>query len=415
MTHEDKILHLLLDRYERSGHCLPGKASNRRVGLSMTRGEYPGYRENDPDAEEVNQAVAVLASKGLVTPYWRYEGWLLDRVCLNLDALDRAYAVIGRVSLAKTAETLLSLIGKAETLIQTPWKLRFLEEEMERLQSNLHPSRLLPEDTAQTEAILKVLQYTENGPELMRVISTGCFHDSKYLERYLLPSLVSITKAYEPEMITYRALGDEDLPRNVVLEQLGILVYPEIFEFCGDIRLIFPESAFSTGAFQNGFCLHSENLRTLIKAELAGIHTLFFVENRTNYRYLVLRGVPEKTLLIYHGGFYSPAKRRLFTMLYNSAPSAKALFWGDIDLGGFLMFTRLKKNIFHSLIPWKMLLEDFEPYKEYGVERSQTYLDTLRAKLEEEQIDPIFSLTARAIIKERVTVEQEIMLWNYSD
>ena len=60
------ILNLLLDRYERSGHCLPGKQSNRRVALSLTRGEYPPYRENDPYTQEINRAIERLAAEQLV-------------------------------------------------------------------------------------------------------------------------------------------------------------------------------------------------------------------------------------------------------------------------------------------------------------------------------------------------------------
>lgn len=82
MTPELDILNLLLDRYERSGHCLPGKQSNQRVAVSLTRGEYPPYRENDPHTSGVNAAVERLTAEGLVTFACRkgYEGWLVERL-----------------------------------------------------------------------------------------------------------------------------------------------------------------------------------------------------------------------------------------------------------------------------------------------------------------------------------------------
>jgi len=51
----------------------------------MARGEYSGYRENDPCVIEVNHVVEALAAEGLVSFFWRkgYEGWLLDKVCLE--------------------------------------------------------------------------------------------------------------------------------------------------------------------------------------------------------------------------------------------------------------------------------------------------------------------------------------------
>jgi len=412
MTREIEILNLLLDRYERSGHCLPGRESGRRVMLHMKR-DYADYRENNPFATEVNHTIQGLEEEGFVSFSWckGYEGWLLDEVWLNLNSVDEAYIRAKREPLSTSSDALYYIVCQTITKIRTPWKLRFLEEEAERLRKSLRPSRLLPRDIVQAEAIMKVLQYTENGPELMRVISTNCFRDSKYLERNILSQLVSITKAYDPDLVEYRAMGNEYLTQNVVLKQLGIITYPEILEFCGNIHLAFPATQINTEAFENGFCFQSENLHLLSSIELSCIKTLLFVENRTNYRRLVLQGIPDTTLVIYHGGFYSPVKRRLFHMMSDSAgTSRESLFWGDIDLGGFLMFTRLKRDLFPNLIPWKMGLEDFERYKACGIRQSTSYLGSLQNKLEEKKIDPIFFPVARAMLKEGVTIEQEIMI-----
>ena len=413
MTREQEILNVLLDRYERSGHCLPGKTSNRRIALSLGRGEYAPYRENDPQAEEINYVVQTLAEKKLVSFSWRkgYEGWLLDKVYLELETLPHAYKLAGRTPLTHSAETFLDMVQQAMKSLHTPWKLRFLEDEAERIQKKLRPSRLLPENQAQAEALLAVLQYTERGPELMRVISTNCFHDSKFLEKNLLPSLVSIAKAYEPDLVTYRALDQDILTQSVILKQIGILTYPEIFEFCGDVCLKFTDTTVETAPFQNGFCLQSENLEQITEFGLGRLQTILFVENRTNYRRLVLNGIPGKTLIVHHGGFYSPAKRELFRLIAgNVLPSAKVFFWGDLDRGGFLMFTRLKKELFPTLAPYKMGIDEYEAYQAYGIERTPGYLRTLQQQMEAHQFDVTFAPVAQAILRNGVTVEQEIML-----
>ncbi len=413
MTQEQEILNVLLDRYERSGYCLPGKSSNRRIALSLGRGEYAPYRENDPQAEEINRVVQALADKKLVSFSWRkgYEGWLLDKVYLELEMLPHAYRLAGRTPLTHTAETLLDMVQQAVKSIHTPWKLRFLEDEAERIRKKLRPSRLLPENHAQAEGLLKVLQYTECGPELMRVISANCFHDSKFLEKRLLPALVSIARAYEPDLVTYRELDKDILTQSVILKQIGILTYPEIFEFRGDACLTFADTTVETAPFQSGFCLQSENVGQITEFGLERIKTILFVENRTNYRRLVLNDMPGETLIVHHGGFYSPAKRELFRLIARSAPpSAKVLFWGDLDWGGFLMFTRLKKELFPTLLPYKMGIDEYEAYKAYGVERTPSYLQTLQQQMEAHQFDGVFTPVAQAILKNGVTVEQEIML-----
>lgn len=413
MQHDVNILNLLLDRYERSGHCLPGRQSNKRIALSMRPKEYAAYKDNDPEAQEINSAVLALANEGLVSFAWRkgYEDWLLDKVYLKLDRLSDAYTRANRIPLAVTAQSLRQLIQFAREQITTPWKRQFLRDEYARLCEKLRPSQLLPQDTALTEAILKVLVYTEQGPELMRVISTSCFRNSKYLEKNLVSRLVSIAKAYEPELLKYRAMEEDVLSQNEVLKQIGILTYPEIYELHGCISLVLPEAVVDTGAFGGGFCLQSENVDSLLRLQLGGTKTVLFVENRTNYRRLVLNGGMEDTLIVFHGGFYSQAKRKLFRIIAENLPaSTEVKFWGDIDLGGFLMFTRLKRDLFPELAPYRMDLEEYETFKAFGIERSATYLDLLRQRLTDESFEPIFNSVAEAIIASGRTIEQEIML-----
>ena len=413
MEHDEAILNLLLDRYERSGHCLPGKQSNKRIALSMRPKDYPAYKDNDPKAQEINSIVLAMADEGLVSYTWRkgYENWLLEKVYLELDCLPDVYARTGRVPLADTAEALCQLLQSVQIQIRSPWKRQFLADEATRLREKLRPSQLLPQDPAMAEAVLKVLVYTEQGPELMRVISTNCFRDSKYLERNLLSKLVSIARAYEPELIQYRAMEEDVLSQNEVLKQIGILTYPEIYEMHGCVTLILAGSEIDLRVFEGGFCLHSENIGLLSKIALGQTKTILFVENRTNYRRLVLNGGMNDTLIVYHGGFYSQTKRKLFQVLADHlSASTEVRFWGDIDLGGFLMFTRLKRDLFPCLIPYRMDQSEYEAYRAYGIVRNTAYLDSVRQRMADESFDPIFSSVAEAILKNGRTVEQEIML-----
>lgn len=123
----------------------------------------------------------------------------------------------------------------------------------------------------------------------------------------------------------------------------------------GGISLVLAQAAVDTGAFGGGFCLQSENVDSLLKLQLGGIKTVLFVENRTNYRRLVLNGGMEDTLIVFHGGFYSQTKRKFLRMIADNLSASKEVkFWGDIDLGGFLMFTRLKRDLFPQLVPYRM-------------------------------------------------------------
>lgn len=413
MKHDEAILNLLLDRYERSGHCLPGKQSGKRVMLTMSPRTYAPYKDNNPETQNINAYVLLLEKEGLVSYSWRkgYENWLLDKVYLNLDKLPDAYAQVSRTPLSQTAEKLQQLIIDAQSQITTPWKLAFLRDEYQRLCDKLHPSQLLPQDPAMAEAILKVLIYTERGSELIRIISTNCFRNSKYVEQNLDSKLISIAKVYEPELQEHCAMEEDVLSKNEILKQIGILTYPEIFEMHGNINLVLPDTILQVGTFQHGFCLQSENVELLQQISLNGIKSILFVENRTNYRHMVMNGGVKDTLIVYHGGFYSQAKRKLFQLLADSlTDSVATLFWGDIDLGGFAMFTRLKRDLFPALEPYRMGLEDYETYKNLGMLRSSAYLESLKKQMRDGTFDPIFNPVASAIINCGQTVEQEIML-----
>ena len=98
-------------------------------------------------------------------------------------------------------------------------------------------------------------------------------------------------------------------------------------------------------------------------------------------------------------------------MLADALPDGAAVqFWGDIDLGGFAMFTRLKRDLFPALEPYRMGLDDYEAYRNHGLVRSSTYLESVEKQMTEGTFDPIFHPVARAIIHNGQTVEQEIML-----
>lgn len=206
-------------------------------------------------------------------------------------------------------------------------------------------------------------------------------------------------------------MEEDVLSQNEVLKQIGILTYPEIYEMHGSVSLVLEGAVIDIDLFSGGFCLQSENVGSISKLQLGGIKTVLFVENRTNYRRLVLNGGLEDTLIVFHGGFYSQAKRNYFRLIADAiSPSTEVKFWGDIDLGGFLMFTRLKRDLFPGLVPYRMDQDEYEVYKAFGIERSTIYLDLLRQRMVDESFDPTFNSVAEAIIANGRTIEQEIML-----
>lgn len=413
MNIQNELLNRLLDKYERSGHCLPGKNSNRRVGIPLDEAEFPYYQQNRRErVEEVNTAIGKMQSAGLVTFQYQkgYEGWLIEKVFLNLGGLLNAYRVAERSPVSLQAREMQEVLADAYAQSGRAWVRRFIEDEQTRLRETFRASRLLPEKPDLAKDLFSALKASEKESQLMRVLSVQCFQDSKHLERELLSFLLSVARRYEPDIAAYSHQNDERLTDNEVLTQIGILRYPEIFEFCGDITLIVQGVSVPTAPFPRGFCLQSETLADVQDIRLDGIRRVYFVENRTNYRALVLRGIPSEVLLIHHGGFYSPSHSCLFRKIVRDAKENMLFyFWGDLDLGGFQMLERLRKNIVPNLRPYRMGSSELYRYLKTGKPRNAEYLHRLE-QLQSETDNTVIRDGITAILQTGITVEQESML-----
>ena len=142
---------------------------------------------------------------------------------------------------------------------------------------------------------------------------------------------------------------------------------------------------------------------------LEHIGKIVFIENKTNYDEYVLSEMAANELVIYHGGFLSPQKRKLVSMISQAiSKGVPVYFWADIDLGGFQMFAHLQQLI-PELQPMRMTGEDVVAYHETGLSRSVDYLEKLRAALEKAEY-PLFENAIKCIIEYGVTIEQEVFL-----
>lgn len=402
------ILNMLLDKYERSSYVL-GKSSGRAVAIAPR--ELESYNCHDYESvHTIRNAVSELEREGIVySEPVKGNPHLIQRICLVLDNTDKAYGFASRTPIFERKYQFIQLIESTISDIKTEWILNFLREEYEYIRSKAKPNKYFFEDIDMTKALCKVLIFIDNSEAMMmRNVSVQCFNDSKYIERNLAEKLISIARHYEPELVIYKETEHEKLTNNQILEQIGILTHSEIFEFCGKAGFIVRGENVNISCFDKGFCLQSEMVDSIDEINLREIEAVLFVENRTTYRQIIMQGVPDKLLVIYHGGFYSPVKGSFIRKLYNQVSNVRYYFWGDIDLGGFMMYDRLRKNIIPELRPYRMDLQTFISGVAYGMDRSNSYCDTLLKYLASNEGSP-FADIIRYIIRDKKTVEQEIL------
>jgi hypothetical protein len=240
--------------------------------------------------------------------------------------------------------------------------------------------------------------------ELERVLSTRLFGDSKYFERELRAKVLSILRHLAKQG------GREFEEDEQLLEERGIAKWPEILEFRGPLKVHMDDGRAPDftdhiyGAYING-----NAVKHVQRVQLDGISGIVSIENKANYTWYITTHQNEEELVLYHGGFFSPAKGRFFRLIAEAAESRpiRVHHWSDIDVGGFRIFLRLKKEIFPQAEPMKMDVETLIKYRNRCMPLEKgAYRDTLTHCLS----DPAYGMFKEVIsvmLSENIRLEQE--------
>lgn len=411
MKYKKLVLDRLLDRYEKSRSFIDGN-SKRRVMLKMTKGDFPEYDIEKPLIRETfNSIVEELAEKGLVGFDWlkHEKGNIIEKVWLNVSRVGDCYAEIGRKARRIVLDALLSRVIDIKVKAKGGWIAEFLAETEQSIKEKASTAGLLPADEEQAVAILEVLdslRKLEGGQCLERVFSLRCFNDSKYFEKKVRNRLVGIIKRYCLEQELMDEMSDDD-----ALMQVGILQSPEQVDFKGGICGAVNGRKIDFSAFIHGISLNIDTIKDLVIEGMGNVRKILFIENKANYIHFLAENKDNTLMTVFHGGFYSPAKGIFFRKLYEAAflHGIEFYHWGDIDLGGFMIFKRLKTNIIPTLKPYLMDRKAFESKIEYGVEFDLKYAEKLKMLLEDEQFYE-FKDVLKLMLEKSIKLEQEAFL-----
>ena len=405
------ILNRLLDKYENSKHLLEPNASNRRVMLRINKKELPEYDYEDALVRDAyNTAALELERSSLIRLEWAREQSVLSAVILNLDQVMRCYERGNRTHPKIRAEHVASLVSDGLANISVLWITAWRDAVCEETRSLMRvPAFCEENDRLLQDLILSFRRYAElPGSVTMRSFSSQCFHDTKYFERNVRKTFLRIARKYCAELAA--VCEESDLSERDELAFLGIYARPELYELSGDCDIQTLHGIIRVGAAAPyGLALPSTLVDDITGFDLSRIHSITFLENKTNYDTYLLTEKRLDELVVYHGGFLSPQKKKLFSKFaIAAAETVEMRFWADIDLGGFRMFEQLQR-ILPRVKPMRMGGRFVEQYHQNGLMRSTEYL----AKLKKDMLAgsyPQFLDAIREILKYGVTIEQETFL-----
>jgi len=405
------LLDKLLDKYERSIFFRQGRIPDRRIMLKLYdggRSDFPQYEIEDADKlYAINSAVLELAAAKIVRFKWMCgdEEHFIAEVWLNFDNLADAYNCVGRQPKIRVVDEVCHDIVVVLQQVRSEWIKKYLEDIYTVISGKRDIGNKLPTDSDERADLLRALTFIDQigtAEILERVFSLQCFGDSKRFEQKIKTRLLSILRKYLDV--------DDDTTDEELLKQIGIVKYPEQFEFCGSVSLEFKCGTvdFAPLYFGSSICL--ADLQRAVLTIAPGTQKILSIENRANYIYYIQTNKTAQELVIYHGGQYSPSKKLFFQMLAEAMPEQCTWYhWGDIDYGGFSMLARLRREIKPDILLYKMSVLEIERYNCFTAEISNAYKEKLCKLL---QIPELYDCREclKLMIQNCIRLEQEALL-----
>lgn len=401
MDYESLILDKLLDKFEER---IP--TSNRRVRIILDKKEVKVPNIESSEYIEFREAMIQLKDKGFIDIDWIRKDYIIKSLWLNLDNVNTVYHYLERQTRNSKNSLILEIIEKTLQKITISWIRDYLETERDNI---LVKEKIAGIWCKEQKIIFDFLAALEGVDKLngnavsMRVFSIKVYGNSKKFEREIKQLIIPVIKRFEPNLADVEEISDRE-----VLAQVGIIMMPETFEFCGNIKINFTNGEVDFSPIIKGSCISSESVSDIHSVKIFNTEKIIFIENKTNYSEYCLNSKAEGELVIYHGGFYSPQRGEFFRKLCAST-NLPIYFWGDIDYGGFKMYVRLKNNIISNLQPMNMDLLSYNRYKTKGLPKNDEYITKLSFLKADENYNEFFDVMD-AIIVEKTTVEQEAFL-----
>lgn len=407
--HQKQLLDKLIQKYENSAHANPNKDNSKRRIMYHLK-SYRAYDVQDFDiVEEINADMEELQSKGYIQIEYDQEHVNhMKTIILNLDRVSDIYQeYYGKQSKNDEAQQLSQLLQDYQKKIKTTWIQAFIQDEQTYLVSNGCLHKYVGKDIDHIKQLFMVLAYIDEGRNnFMRAMSNDLFHDTKYFENELKSSFLSLIHRYEPTYLMAKA-DDYEMRESEIFRSLGFQLYPEEFAWCAPIQLYLKDgTCMDTTPFQKGFILSGDMLSDIQHMEIQA-KRIMLIENKANY-YHYIKHKQSDEAIVFAGGHYSPVRKQLYECMREEF-QGEIYLSSDIDLGGFLMFARLKNEVFPNLKPYHMSLDIYEKYLKYARNVDEAYLDKIKKARSREDL-AIFHDVMDAIVKHKKALEQEAMI-----
>lgn len=412
--YQRQIMTALLDKYERSSFFREGVQPTRRIMLKLYDGGQTDFPQYDIEQAEkrtlINRAVVALSETQLVSYQWMKgeQGHIIAKVWLNYDELADAYALYNRQPKGDAIDDIcLKLLDELDKVHNTDWAKRYISDLYDVISKKRDIGNRLPSNQTERNDLFRAIRFIDSMSEsevLERVFSLQCFGDSKRFEKSVKSRLLGVLRKYLD--------ADDDATDEELFKQIGIVKYPEQFEFCGNVMLAFETGTVDFSCLRFGSAICSADLWQGDLRIAPVVNRVLTIENRANYIEYIYKHRKDNELILYHGGQYSPPKRQFLLAVAKAMPhNCEWYHWGDIDYGGFTMLSRLRREIKSDVTPYRMNKDELKHYDKLAAPISLSYAEKLNNLKQRRELNDCIECIDY-MIANKVRLEQEAMLTN---
>ncbi|WP_144504231.1 Wadjet anti-phage system protein JetD domain-containing protein [Bacillus pumilus] len=411
MRYASYALQELVNKYN-SSKLRKGEAKiNRKIKLPFTPENMPSYfidgLQNKRDI--INNEMIHLEKLDLIEINWIELNYLIKDIIINIRKIEDVHEFLGIKTLSDIINDRLHQINSLEKIVSIGWIKRAIKEMKNKLYEKELPS-LLKNDFEFTLLMKTFIGIENKADEILpeRLFSKRFLGNSKLFENSVRSKLITQYKKFgiESSFLT------TDFEADDLLQEIGIVKSVEEIQVWGDLQYGLNERVMDFKDFCYGTTLNSDTIRN---GDIVSIEStqMLIVENKTVFREYIKNKNVMNELVIYVGGFPGPDKKRFFRQVFdwvnnNRIANFKFFFWGDIDLGGFRIFSHLKLTI-PDLVPFQMDSETFLKYIDYAEKAEEGYLKKVEKLLLKEHFSE-FHPVIKLIIKTKKRLEQEALL-----
>lgn len=372
--YDERMLGLLLDRYENS--LLSEGRNSRTIYITqrITKAEFPEYFDSASiEYEEIHRQLGDLEAKGLVTLVWRgkKEGHILEKCVLREERVEDVYAMLRRPTKAARRKDILELLTRYEHALPS-----FTDFIRTRLAEGKSVRQYVNED--EPEELERILMLAEallfnTKAQYLRSFSIRVFHDSKLAEKELHLACRILTDFERTDL-------PSDLETDEILEEFNIYRNPTFVFIKGD---------WLNARFSQGIGIFQDDL-TLVQEQLAAADqkpdVILTIENLTSYHRWNTQEqkLGERELVLYLAGYANHVKRHFLEELHLLFPEMTFYHFGDIDCGGFRIWKNLCCSTGIPIQTYGMDLATWQQYKETGRPLTAGDRKTLQMMLEDD-------------------------------